>query len=146
MKRLVLAAVAMVFLALQSMFVTATVATVATVITTEMAWADCVPDVSCKQPTGVGDGEVPIHHVVDCVIGPEGGPYTRIACNDPRAVHISPRGGKVVCFLGSDNKYHWDLVGWVYKGRKFYNHKVNGRWQPHWVDGKGGPSNEMLTS
>lgn len=146
MKKFVLATVAMVFFALQLMFVPATVATVATIISTETAWACVITDVNCNDPTGVGKGaDVPIHHVLYCVIGPEGGPYTRVACDDPVAVHVSPLGHEVVCFLGSDNKYHWDLVGWVYKGRKFYNHKVNGRWQPHWVDGKGA-QRDKLTS
>lgn len=136
MKNIVLATVAMVFFALQSIFTTATVATVVTVMATETAWADnCVTDdVNCNQPTGVGKNvDVPIWHVVDCVVGPESGPYTRIACDDPDAVHMSIRGDRVVCFLGSDNKIHWDLVGWVYKGREFFNHKINGTWQPHWL-------------
>lgn len=141
MKRIVLATVAAGFTALQSLVVPTGVVAVTNVIATDMAWACAITDVNCNQPTGVGKGnDVPIWHVVDCVIGPEGGPYTRIACDDPRAVHISPRGQKVVCFFGSDNKIHWDLVGWVYKGRQFFNHRVNGRWQPNWVDGKGGPS------
>lgn len=92
-------------------------------------------DINCSQPTGVGKGnEVPIWFVVDCVVGPEGGPYTRIACDDPAAVHISPRGKEAVCFIGSDRKIHYDLPGWVWKGRKFFNHKINGSWQPHWVE------------
>lgn len=141
MKKFVLATVAMVSLVLQSMFVLTAVVVVDTVMATNTAQACVITDVNCNDPTGVGKGaDVPIHHVLYCVVGPEGGPYTRVACDDPRAVHISPFGQKVVCFLGSDNKYHWELVGWVYKGRQFINHKVNGRWQPDWVDGKGSPS------
>lgn len=139
MKRFVLATVAASFTALQPMVVPTAVVAVATFVATDTASACVITDVNCKQPTGVGKGnKVPIWHVVDCVIGPEGGPYTPIACDDPRAVHISPRGDEVVCFLGSDNKIHWDFVGWVRKGRKFINQCVANcgtaaaDWQPNW--------------
>ncbi len=92
---------------------------------------DCAPD--CNQPTGVGKGQkVPVWHVVDCVIGPEGGPYTVVDCKNPVAVHLSPRGKPVVCFIGSDNKIHWDRQENVRIGRPFINQKINGVWYINW--------------
>lgn len=99
--------------------------------------AACTLDVgvSCKTPTGVGKGnKVPVWHVVNCVVGPEGGPYTKIACKDPKAVHIAPTGNEAVCFLGSDGKIHWDYQWVVHEGKKFINRRVGGRWQPDWQE------------
>lgn len=89
--------------------------------------------VNCNQPTAVASGKpVPTWQVVACVIGLEGGPYTRIACDDPQAIHESPRGLDAVCFLGSDGKIHWDQPGIVYEGRTFINLRQGGVWQPRW--------------
>ncbi|MES2749731.1 MAG: hypothetical protein V4606_05045 [Patescibacteria group bacterium] len=89
--------------------------------------------VNCNDPTGVGKGvKVPVWHVEYCVIGPAGGPYTKIACQDPRAVHTAPTGNQAVCFLGSDGKIHWDYQWAVLEGKKFINRRVDGRWQPDW--------------
>ncbi len=95
----------------------------------------CESDINCNQPTAVGKGQkAPVWHVVRCVVGPPNGPYETIACNDPRAIHISPRGLESVCFLGSDGKIHWDLPGIVFEGRTFKNIKLReGGWQPLWT-------------
>ena len=91
----------------------------------------CKNNVNCSQPAAVGKGQkVPTWHVVNCLTGPKGVP---IACNDPKAVHKSPRGDNVVCFLGSDDKIHWDHPKVVYKGRPFINLRRNGIWQPKWT-------------
>lgn len=102
-----------------------TIGTVSWLASATVATA-CTPGVNCNQPTPVGKGKkVPVWHVVQCVIGPAGGPYTAIACNDPRAVHKSPKGLDAVCFLGSDGKIHWDFPGIVYEGRTFKNLVIN---------------------
>lgn len=93
----------------------------------------CQNGVNCTQPTPVGKGKkAPTWHVVQCVVGLAGGPYTPIACNDPKAIHTSPRGMDAVCFLGSDGKIHWDLPGIVQEGRTFKNVRQGGVWQPSW--------------
>ena len=93
----------------------------------------CTPGVNCNTPTGVGKGQkVPVWHVQYCVLGPAGGPYTKIGCQDPRAVHIAPTGNESVCFVGSDGKVHWDYQWAVHEGKKFINRRVDGRWQPDW--------------
>lgn len=90
--------------------------------------------VNCNDPTAVKKGtKAPTWTVVRCVIGPAGGPYTSIPCDDPRAVHKSPRGLDAVCFLGSDGKIHWDFPRIVYEGRTFKNIRQSGTWQPLWV-------------
>lgn len=115
-------------------FLAAFVALCFTFLLGEPASACEVGQVNCNQPTAVGKGQtVPVWHVVACVVGPEGGPYTRIACNDPRAIHKSPRGMDAVCFYGSDGKIHWDLPGIVYEGRTFINLRQGGVWQPRWT-------------
>lgn len=101
---------------------------------TAPAMACEVGEVNCAQPTPVGKGKkAPVWQVVKCVIGPAGGPYTRIACDDPKAVHKSPKGMDAVCFLGSDGKIHWDIPGIVYEGRTFKNLRVGNEWQPLWT-------------
>ncbi len=86
----------------------------------------CTPGVNCNMPTPVGKGKkAPTWKVLYCVTGPEGGPYTPIACDDPRAVHRSPKGLVAVCFFGSDGKLHWDFPGIVYEGRTFKNLVIN---------------------
>ncbi len=92
-------------------------------------------EINCNQPTAVDKGKkVPVWHVVDCMVGPEGGPYTRVDCKSKEAVHISPRGEEVVCFLGSDNKIHWDYQWAVQVGKTFINRKVGGVWMPDWQE------------
>ncbi len=97
------------------------------------AWADSCDGVNCNQPTAVDKGvKAPTWEVVRCVTGPANGPYTSIPCNDPNAVHKSPKGADAVCFLGSDGKIHWDIPGIVREGRTFKNIRHNGSWQPLW--------------
>jgi hypothetical protein len=95
--------------------------------------AACV-GVNCNQPTAVQRGQsVPVWHVVECRVGnPEAG-YTKIDCSDPAAIHISPRGDRVVCFYGSDGKLHWDVPGIVHEGRTFKNLLRGGIWWPLWT-------------
>lgn len=108
-------------------------ASVALVGGTSPSLADACEGVNCSEPTPVGKGKkAPTWEVVACVIGPSGGPYTRISCGDPAAIHKSPRGLDAVCFLGSDGKIHWDLPGIVYEGRTFKNIRQGGVWQPLW--------------
>lgn len=87
----------------------------------------------CKTPTAVGKGQlVPIHTVRYCIIGPADGDYQVVACQDPRAVHKSPAGKDVVCFVDERGLPGYDYQEVVWEGRKFFAHKVNGVWQPHW--------------
>jgi hypothetical protein len=58
MKKLVLATVAMIYVAFQSLFLPVTGATVATVVVTEMAWADNCPNRSLA----TCEGRDPTHH------------------------------------------------------------------------------------
>ncbi len=105
-----------------------------TFVGVDMAMACVAGDVNCNQPTAVGKGKkAPTWEVVGCVIGPAGGPYVRIDCDDPDAVHKSPKGMDAVCFLGSDGKIHWDIPGIVYEGRPFKNLRVGSEWQPLWT-------------
>ncbi len=131
MKTLQLAAL---LAALNTASVAIPVAGTASLLATTTAAEACETDINCNQPTTVGKGQkAPVWHVVKCVIGPPNGPYETIACNDPSAIHISPRGQESVCFLGSDGKIHWDLPGIVYEGRTFKNIRLADGWQPLWT-------------
>ncbi len=98
------------------------------------ALADCTGQVNCGQPTAVLNGQqVPIWEVAYCIVGPADGEHERISCQDPRAVHITPTGNNGVCFIGTDGKAHWDYQSVVVEGHQFFNHRIDGRWQPHWI-------------
>lgn len=96
----------------------------------------CNKGVSCKQPVGVGRGnKVPVWHVSHCVVGNPGN-YTTVDCKSSRALHRSPLGKMAVCFVGTDDKVHWDNQREVHVGRPFINRRLDGRWQPDWQDAR----------
>lgn len=89
--------------------------------------------VNCGPVTAVKKGtKVPVWKVDHCVIGPAGGPYTRIDCRDPNAVHMGPFGKPATCFVGTDNKIHWATPENVVEGRRFINHQKGGHWYVDW--------------
>ena len=137
MKKLLLALALQLGLGQQMVIPAAVGFTTAVIVSvpTEVLAGQCVPNnsVVCKDPTAVQKGaKVPVWKVAYCVLGPAGGPYTKIGCQDPRAVHIAPTGNEAVCFVGTDNKIHWDYQREVLEGRPFINHLMGGRWQPDW--------------
>jgi hypothetical protein len=92
--------------------------------------AEACGKISCAMPVGIAHGQkAPVWKVAYCVVGNPGS-FTKVDCKSPAAVHTSPLGKPVVCFIGTDGKPHWDAQSWVWVGRKFINHFANGRWQP----------------
>lgn len=109
----------------------AALAFVGTVTTATHANA-CNKGISCNQPTGVSGGnKAPIWQVAYCVVG-NPGQYRKVNCKSPDAVHPSPLGDRVVCFIGTDHKVHWDAQWAVEVGNRFINRNLGGRWQPDW--------------
>ena len=89
--------------------------------------------VSCKQPAAVQKGmKIPVWKVEYCVTGPANGPYTKISCQNPQAVHTGPFGKPATCFVGTDGKVHWATPANVREGRRFINHLYKGHWYIDW--------------
>jgi hypothetical protein len=68
-----------------------------------------------------------------CFLGDIGSPgnRTHVECSSARALHTID-GRRVVCFVATDGHEYHDLQAVVWKGHKFFNHRINGRWQPDW--------------
>lgn len=90
--------------------------------------------INCNQPVGVRRGQkVPVWEVKYCVVGNPGN-YKKVDCKSKRAVHTMPNGKRGVCFIGTDNKVHWDRQREVHVGRPFINRKRPRGWIVDWQD------------
>lgn len=87
----------------------------------------------CNREHTPAKGKAPRYAVSYCFFGGVGSPgnRTRVDCGSARALHTID-GHRVVCFVATDGHEYHDLQAVVWKGHKFFNHRINGRWQPDW--------------
>ncbi len=87
----------------------------------------------CDREHTPAKGRAPRYAVSFCFLGGVGSPgnRTRVDCGSARALH-SIDGRRVVCFVATDGHEYHDLQTVVWKGHRFFNHRINGRWQPDW--------------
>jgi hypothetical protein len=102
-----------------------------------MAGKKCNNNISCDQPTAVGKGKkARPWKVLYCVVG-KANNRREVDCKSEEAVHYLPTGFDGVCFIGSDDKEHYDFQREVHKNRPFKNLRIKGRgWAVDWQDAR----------
>ena len=74
-------------------------------------------------------GKPPTWSVSYCFVWGIGSPGNRTKVPCGTSVRDS-----LVCFVASDGHEYHDAAWVVHVGRRFFNHRIDGRWQPDWIE------------